>query len=240
MINFVNHTTKNMGKKVKFAPLKSYKPITNERHARKATSDFHGGGGDRATYQAASALLTDLHKTSSKFVFRSVTKLNLRPKQSEPKLETLEVGAVNAQLLRSPFLKVRAIDIKSRIPGVEELDFFLLDPHDAKKYDLVVLAMVLNCVDTKEKRGIMLKNCRMLTKPGGLFFLILPARCFPHDTRDKFERKVMDKLGFEVVFKESTPKVVSTCFRASGDMAQNQLVKFSDGPRALLDIELQL
>lgn len=224
------------GRGIKFAPLKSYKPITNERHARKATSDFHDGVGNRATYQAASALLTDLHKTSSKFVFRCVTKLGLRPKANGKKLDTLEIGAVNAQLLSSSFLRVRAIDIQSRIPGVEELDFFVLDPAQ-ERYDVVVCAMVLNCVQTKEKRGIMLGNCREMTRPGGLFILILPARCFPGQTRERFETEVMAELGWEVVFKESTPKVVSTCFRAVRPPSKAHTLRFSDG-RGLLDLEL--
>ena len=215
-----------MPSKKTFVPLKSYKPITSERQARKATSEFHHGGGNRTTYQAASALLTDLHKTSSKFVFRTITKLNRRPGSGEAPLKTLEVGAVNTQLLESPFLDVLAIDLKSRHPRIKEIDFFSLEPKE--EYDILVLAMVLNCVPTPEARGRMLVMCRDHLKQNGLFFLILPSRCFPGDSRTWFENHVMKRLGFEPVTRDSTPKVFSTCFRLVEHYPlKDQIIRFS-------------
>jgi hypothetical protein len=230
-------TKKKTKTSTKFIPLKSFKPITNEKQARKATSEFHRGEyaqQNRTKYQQASALLTNVHKTTSKFVFRTITKLNLCPKRHEPKLKTLEVGAVNTQLVDSSFLSVNAIDLKSRHPLIKEQDFFKLKPEG--QYDLVVLAMVLNCVPSAKFRGIMLQNCRLHLKQDGLLFLILPSRCFPDNKREEFEREIMLPLGFEVVLKESSPKVVSTCFKAvEKNFCPGQTLTFSDGGE-LLDI----
>jgi len=195
-----------------FVPLKSYKPITTLRQARLATSEFHHGGGDRSRYQTASALLTDVHKTSSKFVFRTITKLGKRPKSGEPPLETFEVGAVNTQLIQSPFLNVYAIDVKSRNSSIKEVDFF--DVPIDKQYDVLVLAMVLNCVETADKRGEMLLRCRLHMKEDGLFFLVLPTRCFPDGKEKVFEDAIMRQLGFQLIEYEDTAKVCFFCFKA--------------------------
>lgn len=55
-------------------------------------------------------------------------------------LKTLEVGAINDQLSNCPLLKVRAIDINSRLPCVEEKNFFDVPP--TLSYDVVVCSMV--------------------------------------------------------------------------------------------------
>jgi len=225
-----------MPKSKAFVPLKSFKPITNERQARKATSEFHGGGGNRSAYQAASALLTDLHKTTSKFVFRTVTNLGLRPKAGGDPISTLEVGAVNTQLLDSPFLEVTAIDLKSRHPRIEERDFFSVPA--TGEYSMLVLAMVLNCVPTAEKRGEMLTLCRNHLRDDGLLFFVIPSRCLPGGKREEFNSRIMSRLGFEVVVEEATPKVFSTCFRAVRPPEPlEETVKFKDGGD-LLDIVL--
>jgi 2-polyprenyl-3-methyl-5-hydroxy-6-metoxy-1,4-benzoquinol methylase len=42
------------------------------------------------------------------------------------------------------------------------------------RYDVIVLALVLNFVGSAEQRGLMLVECARLLKPGGLLFLVLP------------------------------------------------------------------
>jgi hypothetical protein len=219
-----------------FRPLKSFKPITNERHARKATSDFHNGKGTQSSYQAASALLTDLHKTSSKFVFRCITKLGLRPKSNEAKLEVLEIGAINVQLLSSSFLNVLAIDINSRHPLIKQMDFFDMPPPPSL-YKVVVLAMVLNCVPTKEKRGEMLVKCREMLQEGALFVLILPKRCFANQSLQEFHRIITTPLGFKLVVKEETPKVTSLCYQVIEPMNIVKRLSFST---QLFEVQLNL
>lgn len=48
---------------------------------------------------------------------------------------TPQVGAINTRLLDVPWLDVRAIDLKSQHPRIEERDFFSLKP--SGEYDVV-------------------------------------------------------------------------------------------------------
>lgn len=50
--------------------------------------------------------------------------MGLRPGARQPTLRVLEVGAINTQLLCSDWLSVRAIDVLSRDPKIEQRDFF--------------------------------------------------------------------------------------------------------------------
>jgi hypothetical protein len=59
-------------------------------------------------------------------------------------LRVLEVGAINAQLSRCPWLDVRAIDIHSQHPRIEEVDLFDIPPR--QRYDVVVSSMVRSVV----------------------------------------------------------------------------------------------
>ena len=47
----------------------------------------------------------------------------------------MQVGAINSRLLDVPWLHVRAIDLKSQHPSIEERDFFDLQP--SGEYDVV-------------------------------------------------------------------------------------------------------
>jgi 25S rRNA (adenine2142-N1)-methyltransferase len=83
--------------------------------------------GGRERYQQASVLLTDKNKSSSKWVFSTLTKLGLRPKSGQKLPQTLEIGAINTQILSCPWLNVTSIDIESRAAQIIEQDFFELD-----------------------------------------------------------------------------------------------------------------
>ena len=48
---------------------------------------------------------------------------------------SIQVGAINTRLLDVPWLGVRAIDLKSQHPRIEERDFFSLKP--SEEYDVV-------------------------------------------------------------------------------------------------------
>lgn len=72
-------------------------------------------------------LTTSRHRTS-KYVFSTLTRLGLRPHKGKPPLRVLEVGAVNKQLMSVPWLEVRAIDLRSTDPAIEQIDFFDLEP----------------------------------------------------------------------------------------------------------------
>lgn len=114
-------------------------------------------GGTHA-YQLASVISTSHFKTS-RWVISTIESLGLRPKAEEKnKVDVLEIGAINTQLHHCKWLNVRAIDINSQHPLIEEKNFFNLHP-EKDLYDIVVCSMVVNCVADTEKRGEML--CRL-------------------------------------------------------------------------------
>jgi 25S rRNA (adenine2142-N1)-methyltransferase len=208
-------------------PLKGFKPITSLRVARKLTSDFHqqqqqqntsdnnkrqritttNNNVSRTNYQLASVLLTNTHKSTSHFVFKTLTQLNLRPKRTDEKkkLRVLEIGAVNLQLISCPFLDVTAIDMKSRHPQlIQEIDFF--DFIDAQRYDGIVIAMVLNCIPTAKKRGEMLQKCiQQHLHQNGWIVCILPVRCLGVTTNLFVE--FLSQVNLECTYQESTDKI---------------------------------
>ncbi|KAL3148532.1 hypothetical protein ABBQ38_013969 [Trebouxia sp. C0009 RCD-2024] len=190
--------------------------VKSLKQARKVTSDFHkitrqlqvavaegradaaaaaetelSALGGRASYQAASELTTARHRTS-KWIFSLLTQLKLRPSKGQPPLRVLEVGAVNAQLLTVPWLSVRAIDIRPCLPSIEQADLLMLKP--AAEFDVVVCAMVLNCVPTAKDRGSMLLKMRAHLKRSGHAFIVIPLRCLndsPFMTTASFEQALM-------------------------------------------------
>jgi 25S rRNA (adenine2142-N1)-methyltransferase len=167
--------------------------------------------GGRERYQEASALATK-HFRSSRFVFKHLVKYGLQPKKGEAPLNVLEIGAVNAQLVVCPWLRVRAIDITSRdSKHIEQKDFFEIPVKDAVhgEYDVIVNAMVINCVPDIIRRGEMILRCHDHLKPGGLMFFALPARCIDmseYFTRSRFEALVA-AAGFTIRDDHRTPKI---------------------------------
>ncbi|RHY20152.1 hypothetical protein DYB32_010094 [Aphanomyces invadans] len=168
--------------------------------------------GGREAYQDASILSTNLFKTS-RWVFQLLTKFELRPAKKMPQLQVLEVGAINTQLVVCPWLNVLAIDLISRHPKIQQMDFFDLDL--ARRFDVVVSSMVINCVPTPEKRGEMLQRTWTHLNDGGHFFLMLPLLCLTNSTFmtvDHFE-KLVQQLGFVLREKKETPKIAFYCFQ---------------------------
>jgi 25S rRNA (adenine2142-N1)-methyltransferase len=219
-----------------FAP-----PVKSLAAARAVTSEFHrltrvlarardageateqieaalAAAGGRAAYQEASQLTTCRHRTAA-FVFSVLTRLGLRPSRGEPPLALLEVGAVNLQLSSVPWLTVRAIDIRSTHPRIEQRDFFTLRPRGS--FAVVVLAMVLNCVPDAFSRGRMLLGCRAHLRPGGLLLVTIPLRCLTrsaHTTWRSFSA-ALSVAGFEVAETRESPKVAHLVARAVPDFA---------------------
>jgi 25S rRNA (adenine2142-N1)-methyltransferase len=162
-------------------------PVKSLKVARQVTSAFHKGqSSDRAAYQAASQAATARHKTTARYVFSRLQSLGRRPAAgrgaARPRL--LEIGAVNTQLLACPWLATRAIDVRPAARGIEGLDFFDLnlpkskDGGESSFFDVVVCAMVLNCVPSAADRGAMLARiAAVLRRPDGLAMIALPVRC---------------------------------------------------------------
>ena len=96
------------------------------------------GGTDR--YQQASIISTSHFKTSRWVISTLESKLNMKPDAKDKKLNAFEVGAINIQLQQCTWLRVRAIDVNSQHPLIEERDFFSVEPEG--NYDVVVCSMV--------------------------------------------------------------------------------------------------
>jgi len=212
------------------------------KHTKQELEQQLDSIGGRQAYQEASVLTTARHRTC-KWVFAVLTKLGVRPKKdsAQKKLKVLEVGAVNTQLSSVPWLEVRAIDIKSQHPRIEQRDFFDIKPMRDK--DVVVCSMVLNCVESASKRGRMLANAKKHLKPGGYFFLMLPRRCVENSrfcTVLTLEN-AMDLLGMKVIDKKVSPKVFFWCVQraeietetaeAKEANRMDALTRFPDPPR---------
>jgi len=144
-------------------------------------------GGVKA-YQQASALNTSLFSTSRWVVQRMRAHGLLGDGCATPEPSILEVGAVNTQLLDTPGICTRAIDLHSTSPRIEQVDFFSL-PHGgeldvasgvSRTYDVVVCSMVLNCVPDARRRFEMLIGLRAQLRKGGLCFVIIPRTCLTH------------------------------------------------------------
>ncbi|CAM9190270.1 unnamed protein product [Ascophyllum nodosum] len=169
--------------------------------------------GGREAYQSASLLSVSFHNTS-KWVTQQLSKMGLRPGKGEPPLRVLEVGAINTRLLDVPWLGVRAIDLKSQHPRIEERDFFSLKP--SEEYDVVSSSMVINCIPTAKQRGEMLKGYRKHLRPGGHLFLMLPVLCLTKSTRTtraSFE-ETLKAVGFRIRETRDSPKVAFFCAMA--------------------------
>ncbi|CAM9401081.1 unnamed protein product, partial [Choristocarpus tenellus] len=168
---------------------------------------------ERQAYQSASLLSVGFHNTS-KWITQQLTKMDLRPGKGNPPLKVLEVGAINTRLLDVSWLEVRAIDLKSSHPRIEERDFFALPP--ATEYDVVASSMVLNCVPTPEGRGKMLMGYHDHLRPGGHLFLMIPLLCLTNScytTKESF-RKTLELAGFQVRESRDSPRVAFFCATA--------------------------
>ena len=141
--------------------------------------------GGVAAYQAASALNTKLNSTS-RWVQRALRRSPI-PGAASPN-RVLEIGAVNTQLLDAQDLEVRAIDLHSSDPRIEQCDFFSLahggeadtSSGATRLYDAVVCSMVLNCVPHERRRFEMLVGIRAQLREGGKAFVTLPRSCLDH------------------------------------------------------------
>ena len=152
-----------------------------------AESELKAMGGAVA-YQQASQLNTSLHSTSRWCVRRMEERgLHTDPLSQKPPM-LLEVGAINTQLLDTEGLWVRAVDLHSSHPRIEQQDFLQMayggefdESTGANKlYDVVVNSMVLNCVPNARDRFMMLYAIRQQLRAGGLAFVILPSSCLQH------------------------------------------------------------
>ena len=224
-------TKKKKRKRKKIPVVESWRTMTSRKRARKVTSEFHklyakkkkegdkegkiqkqiqALGGHRA-YQEASVLSTAHNRTTSRWVFKYLSK---EIGTVGELLKTLEIGAINTHISACPWMDVTAIDLNSLHPKIRECDFFDLKPESS--FDVVVCAMVLNFVPTCAQRGeMLLRIYEQLNSKNGYLFLVLPIRCV---NKSKFmDRelllKMMSAIGFELKSTESSPKIVYMVFK---------------------------
>lgn len=195
-------------------------PMTSRRKARQVTTSFHRltaalaaaeassqqpralklrrlVHAQRRKYQEASVLSTSIYSTSD-WVLKRVKGLGAGRR-------LLEIGAINTQLLDSQRVDARSVDLRSTNPRIDECDFF--DVHD--RFEIIVCSLVLNCVDTPERRGAMLMRMRDMATDG-LVFLVLPRSCLERSrvtTPAAFD-DALRALGFEEVERRLTPKLL--------------------------------
>ncbi len=121
-------------------------------------------------------------------------------------------------------INVRAIDLRSSHPNIEEMDFIKMpvmnEIENCGSFDCIVCSMVLNCVTTPEERGTMLTLLYKQLRPGGLCFFTIPKLCLNQSkfmNRTLFEEILTDALGFEIIedLKKETPKVAFWVLRRS-------------------------
>lgn len=230
-----------MAKKKARAIVPTSQKVTSRKHARRLTTSYHDithrlassvsdaerercrseleeMGGVKA-YQQASALNTALNSTS-RWVARELR--GGSPTKGAPLPRVLEVGAINTQLLDSPGLRVRAIDLHALEPRIEQVDFFAL-PHGgeldvstgvAVAYDAVVCSMVLNCVPGERRRFEMLVRLRAQLKSGGRAFVTVPRSCLDHSftLSEASFRDALAAVGLPHTEAASTPDSAKIAF----------------------------
>lgn len=199
----------------------SYHAIRNEmealgdkdkkRHAELSSQLVALGGTD--AYQQASVTSTAHFKTS-RWVLAMVAK-HCSPRPKGQKLDVLEVGAINTQLFSASHLNVRAIDVNSQHPRIEEIDFFDILP--TQSYDCVVSSMVVNCVTRAGGRGDMLARLAgHLRDETSLLLLALPTRCVNSPLLGSEALALLLRgLGLLVLETRLTPKVTFFTLRLS-------------------------
>merc|ERR1712194_505355 len=185
-----------------------------------------------------------------------LAKNSQRKKSPRRNIRLLEVGAINTQLLDAAArtrtrdipglrnseyqsstnqtehvyrLDVKALDIRSTDPRIEQMDFFDLSlprpaqttstivpddntPAERQPYDVIVNSMVINCLTTPAQRGKMLSLCYQHLRPGGICFLVLPKLCLIQSkfmSRSYFEEILTKGVGFEILQEvgRESPKV---------------------------------
>mmetsp|Transcript_22195 Transcript_22195/g.39911 ORF Transcript_22195/g.39911 Transcript_22195/m.39911 type:complete len:409 (-) Transcript_22195:48-1274(-) len=150
--------------------------------------------------------------------------------QTEKNMSTCKSNGslLTNQTERVYHLDVKAIDIRSTDPRIEEMNFFDLplpdpnqaisriaadnDPSTRQPYDVIVNSMVINCLTTPDQRGKMLSLCYLHLRPGGVCFITVPKLCLIQSkfmSRSYFEEILTKGVGFEILREvgRESPKV---------------------------------
>lgn len=158
------------------------------------------------------AINTELMDASKKTRRVQTKNKDDKPSQTTTTTTTTTTSACNYRNIPVHNIKVKAIDLHSSHPDIEEVDFLQMTVKNEVKgtFDVIVCSMVLNCVTTAEDRGIMLSLIYKQLRLGGLCFLTIPRLCINQSkyiNRKVFEEMLTNALGFVIEEKKETPKV---------------------------------
>lgn len=205
--------------------------------------------GGRPAYQRASQVSTSYFSTSKKWVLGVLGRNGWlhgikvdddhtvveRKKHRRP-TRLLEIGAINTDLVvdamqKYPQLLVRAIDLNSMHPSIEEADFTKI-PLDTI-YDVLVCSMVLNCVTTASERGKMVLRLSHFLEIDGILFLTIPKSCLtlsPFMNKERFQ-ELLRECGLDVTDSNDTPKISFFQCRKVGSVSNDVASKWSAATR---------
>eukprot|EP01122_Echinamoeba_exundans_P015241 TRINITY_DN7147_c0_g1_i1.p1 TRINITY_DN7147_c0_g1~~TRINITY_DN7147_c0_g1_i1.p1 ORF type:complete len:419 (-),score=82.10 TRINITY_DN7147_c0_g1_i1:947-2134(-) len=134
--------------------------------------------------------------------------------ETQPKMKTLDVGAINNHFKGIKWMDLTPIDINPMDSGVIQCDFFDFDGK-LKSFDVIVLSLVINFVGDPRKRGVMLRRCADLlkckspTSRGGLLFLVIPSACIENSRYLTHEllSKMLEAVGFAILQHKTSKKL---------------------------------
>lgn len=130
---------------------------------------------------------------------------------------------------------MKRIDLKSRDPRIEEVDFMSFpvpeevsspfkDFVDGEKFDLISLSLVLNFFPSPQARYEMLKRTKLFLRQKSeserlpMLFVVLPLPCVANSrylTRERF-LDIMASLGYHLLHSKESKRMAYWLFQWSG------------------------
>ena len=138
----------------------------------------------------------------------------LRGNQPVSYVTTRPRGQRRVDGVESPHHRTGAATEARRVDGVGRLNS---DFHTGS-YDVVVCALVLNCLPDAAARGRMVAGLVAHLRPGGLCFLVVPRSCLERSaatTPARFDA-VLRRAGLVELERRATPRLLHLCLAAGG------------------------
>lgn len=208
-----------------------------QKELERIAEELEKNGGI-ATYQQASIAGQDPTRggDSSKIL---VEWLKEEESFSQKDLRLLEVGCLSPDNVISKcgiFHEIDRIDLNSQHPAIKQQDFLTMPiPKLGRdKYDIISLSLVVNYVPDKNDRGRMLKlttNFLSTRLNDSQFypslFLVLPAPCITNSRyfTEKQLELIMNSLGYELVRRKETPRIIYWLWKFTGSKQSNRAFK---------------
>jgi 25S rRNA (adenine2142-N1)-methyltransferase len=146
-------------------------------------------------------------------------------------LKMLEVGALSTRnaCSTSGLFDMVHIDLNSQEPGIQKQDFMErpIPEHNAERFDMISLSLVLNFVPDAARRGEMLLRTLSFLRPAittttttaeellPSLFLVLPRSCVDNSRyfTDARLEELMALLGYAKIRTKSTQKLAYSLWR---------------------------